>query len=224
MIDEIDQLMVEWVASVVPDAEVVFDAPRASSAAPTVHLYLIALQNAVPTRRDHPRAYEIALRYLVAVSAPQPQVAHRLLGQLLVAGLDRADLQVEMPALSPEFWVAFGVAPQPAFLLQRPLTVERPMRAPRVRYPAEVQVVPVGELSGLVLTPDDVPVVRARVELPDLHASTFTDGDGRFRFGAVPAHAQARRVRVVAKGTELVVSRRSADEQPFVIRFQPMEA
>jgi hypothetical protein len=57
----------------------------------------------------------------------------------------------------------------------------------------------------------------------DSTAVTYTDAQGRFQFGAVPAHALSRPLRVIAKGLEVVVPERARTDEPLVIRFDPKE-
>ena len=223
MFDDVDRSLGEWVATVAEGADVSFDAPGADVERATVRLDLLNLHNGVPTRRDQQANLEISLHYLVSVEAPDAQVAHRLLGKLVLAAQERSDFLVELRAVEPSLWAAFGVAPRPAFILQCPFTLERPVRAPRIRKPAEVRVSPVGDVNGVVLSRDDVPIVRARIELPDIGAVSYTDANGRFHFGAVPMQTTARPLRIVARGTELRISERVRPDQPLVIRFEPQE-
>jgi hypothetical protein len=67
--------------------------------------------------------------------------AHRTLGDLLVAALEAREFEPELTPIAPETWTAFGVPPQPAFLLRALVQVERPMPiAPLVRQPLVVEV------------------------------------------------------------------------------------
>ena len=77
-------------------------------------------------------------------------------------------------------------------------------------------------LEGVVLGPQELPVVGARVELPALRLSTRTDSKGGFRFSAVPAQPASKLLRVTAKGRELSVQTEAdAGRQPMVIHFDP---
>jgi hypothetical protein len=87
----------------------------------------------------------------------------------------------------------------------------------------QVRISAVTSLAGVVLGPKDVPIPRARVELPALNAVTYTDADGRFRFGAVPATPRTKQLRIVAKGSEQLVSPEPSENEPLVIHFNPME-
>jgi hypothetical protein len=223
MFDDVDRALCEWIATVATDADVVLHAPAAEVERPTISLYLVELRSGVPTRREASHL-EVVMRYLVSATASDPALAHRLLGQLLFAAFERPDVLVELATVDAALWRAFGVAPRPAFFLQRPYTFERAQRAPRIRMPAEIQVQPVGDLTGVVLSPTGVPIVRARVELVDTGAVVYTDDDGRFRFAAVPMRATPRPLRIFAKGTELEVSQRARPDESLVIRFQPEEA
>jgi hypothetical protein len=223
MIDEADQELRDWVVSVIPNANVITELPQAAGERPAIHLFLLEVQNGVPNQREHARSFEFLLRYLVTVSAADSEAAHRLFGQLLLAAMERSDCQVELRAFTPEFWIAIGASPRPAFFLVRPLVIARAQQVTRVRQPVELRFSPSATLSGVVLTRFDTPVARARVEMVDSTAVTYTDARGRFQFGAMPAHALAKPLRVIAKGLEVVVPQRARTDEPLVIRFDPKE-
>lgn len=223
MIDQIDRKLSEWVGSVVADTDVLLSLPREGVKRRAAAFHLMEILSAVPSRRDQPRPLEVSLRYLVTAWAETPEQAHHLLGELLFAAMETGDFQVELKPLAPDMWAAFGVAPQPAFLLQVPLVKERPHVVKRVLERPQVRISAVTSLAGVVLGPKDVPIPRARVELPALNAVTYTDADGRFRFGAVPATPRTKQLRIVAKGSEQLVSPEPSENEPLVIHFNPME-
>jgi hypothetical protein len=224
LIDDIDRALASWVSTIVGAADVVLGRPSDDAGVrPTVGLYLLELDHTLPTHRSERRPLEIALRYLVTTSAPDVEQAHRLLGSLVFAALERTDLQVDLRPLAPEIWAAFGVTPRPAFTLRHPLVVERPSRVGRVRTPAEITLGSATGLNGVVLTKADVPVPYARVELPGLDASTYTDVDGRFDLGAVPSDARTKPFRVVAKGADELAPAETGADGRLVIRFDPKE-
>jgi hypothetical protein len=223
MIDEIDRSLGEWVGSVVTDTDVLLSLPREGVKRPAVSFQLMEIVNAVPSRREQPRPLEVSLRYLVTTWAETPEAAHHLLGEVLFAAMETGDFQVELKPLGADMWAAFGVAPQPAFLLQVPLVKQRPQPVKRVLERPEVRVAGVTGLTGIVLGPKDIPIPRARVELPSSNAVTYTDADGRFRFGAVPAAPRTKQLRIVAKGSEQLVSEEPSENEFLVIHFHPKE-
>jgi hypothetical protein len=219
-----DQRLATWVSSVAGDAEVVFDRPRDDDVAkPTVSVYLLALDNSLPTQRSQRRPLEIALHYLLTTAAPDFAEAHRLLASLVFAALERPDLQVDLRPLAPEIWAAFRTAPRPALLLRQPLVLERPSRVPRVRTPAEINLDLAQPLSGVVLTPSGAPVPYARVEVPALNLSAYADAEGRLDLGLVPKDAREAPLRVVAKGADETVIPERRSDGALVIRFDPKE-
>jgi len=223
MIDEIDRILGEWVGSVISDTDVLLSLPREAVKRRAVSFHLLEIANAVPSRRDQPRPLEVSLRYLVTTWAQTPDEAHHLLGELLFAALEKVDFQVELKPFAADMWAAFGVAPQPAFLLQVPLMRERPQVVKRVLERPEVRISGITSLAGVVLGPKDVPIARARVELAGSNALAYTDADGRFRFGAVPAAPRTKQLRIVAGGSEQLVSEEPSENQFLVIHFNPKE-
>jgi Carboxypeptidase regulatory-like domain len=225
MIDALDRQLREWIGSVVKDAEVDLGAPPASAKDTAVSCYLLDVQNAVPVRGGVQRSFELAARYLVTVAGDDAEAAHRVLGELIFAALARPDWQVELRSHEPEFWAAFGVAPRPALILRCPLVVERPQRVQRVRHPAEFRIAPVVLLNGVVVTADDVPIPRARVEIAGTQAVTFTDDDGHFQLSALPPRDKrdATALTVTAKGIQVLVANATRAAKPLVIRIDPKE-
>jgi hypothetical protein len=225
MIDSIDKQLREWVRSIAKGVHVDLAAPQSTAKETAVSCYLLDVQNAVPGYRGHPRSFELSLRYLITVAGPNAEEAHRVFGNLIVAAMARADWQVEIRPLEPAFWAAFGVAPRPALFLRCPLGVSRPHRVQRVRHLAEVRLAPVAVLSGVVVTPDDVPIARARVEIAGTEAVTFTDQDGHFQLSALPPRDEddSTPLRVTAKGVEVLVADATRASKPLVIRLEPKE-
>ncbi len=224
MIDDVDRALSSWVGSIVEGADVLFAAPLSSAAErATVSLYLLDIDQAAPAQRSVRRPLEVTLRYLVTVFAPDVAQEHRLLGRLVFAALERADLSVELRAIAPEVWAAFGTIPRPAFALRYPLVVERSSQVSRVRSAPEVRLAATSPVRGVVLTSGDVPVPRARIELPHINRAVYTDNDGRFDLGAAPGAVLDRPLRIVAKGVEQLVSVTAEDGGRVVIRFDPKE-
>jgi hypothetical protein len=169
---------------------------------------------------------QFTLRYLVTASHEDPLTAHRLLGLLLVAASDHKELEVELEPLPAEAWHAFGVPPQPAFLLHAPLKKDRP-ESPAKQVLKSVEIIkrPMASLTGLLLGPKDIPIANARIELVGCDAKATTDSKGRFRFDAISAVPQARRLRIYTKGRTLMAGTPPQSEVsgPMLIRLNTLE-
>jgi hypothetical protein len=211
VLDRADDELQRWAAGVLPDATVTLGPPLDSAGDPTVRLHLLDLVDIPAARGAGPAGLQVAARYLVTTAAEDPQTAHRLLGALLFAAMERPELEVSFAGIPPELWAACGTAPRAAFLLSTPVRVERPeRRVPWVRKPLAVQGSPLRPLAGVVLGPGDVPIIDAFIRIPALRATTRSDARGRFRFPAVPSGLP----------TELLV-RAKASEFPFTIASPP---
>jgi hypothetical protein len=226
MIEKVDRRLQIWAATVVGKVPISLAPPgRDGREDSAVGLYLLELAESPSPRTSGPQPLQLLLRYLVTASSPDPEEAHRLLGELLFAALETAELEVDMTPLPTAVWQAFGVAPRPAFILRVPLVKERKARpVRRVLEPLRVEISPVAQLAGVVLGPGDLPLAGARVEVPALNVSTRTDYRGRFHFAAVPQDA-TEVLRVEARGQELSVAmEHPADpESPLIVRFPLME-
>jgi hypothetical protein len=227
MIDQADQRLADWAQGVLGEVPVSFDppgAPSSQSSSPGLHLYLFEIAEAKTPQTTAAAAppLRFLLRYLVTCSATgaaaDPREAHRQLGELLFAALADPEIDVSLDAVPLAVWQALGAAPQPSFVLQVPL--ERP-RESRPEVPVREVVVatgPVGEITGLVLGPEEIPLVRARVELPALSRATVTDSRGRFQLTGVPLGAAAGQLRVSARG-RLWTLPAPAGPAPLIIRL-----
>jgi hypothetical protein len=222
VIEQIDRQLAEWLAAVLDGPEVELSPPAEGGEGSAVSLYLMDLRNAPPTRGGSRPPLQVVLRYLVTARAQDVEEAHRLLGTLVFAAMEAPEMELELDPLPVELWRAFGIRPQPAFVLRVPLRRERPVPAvPRVRQPLVLRTEPITSLGGTVVGPGDLPIAGARVELPAFARSTRTDRRGRFAFAGVPASG-TRTVRVSAKGREISVAA-VTDDGPLLIRLQPME-
>jgi hypothetical protein len=192
-----------------------------------VSLYLLELSPspASPASNSGARRLplQVVLNYLVTTWAKEPQEAHRLLSLLAFAAMEVVDFEVKLEAIPVAAWAAFAVKPRPSFILRVPLRLERQETPGKlVRKPIQVSFTPLVSLSGVVLTPDDVPVAGAYVTLPSMKLSEHTDRNGRFNFPAVPVEPRTKLLSIRAKGQEQSVSitQSDADNGPVVIRFQ----
>lgn len=222
MLDQTDSRLQSWIENLLPGTPVSLAAPGAAPTFQGISLYLIALDSAPPPRAPGRPPLQFTAVYLVSVWGHEPAAAHRLLGELVFAALDNPEMDVDLKPLPYETWLAFGVPPQPAFVLRA--LVRQPRPEPEVHYvrqPLVLRTTGMTELHGVVLGPGDVPLVGARVELPSIEVFVRTDAQGRFRFSGVPAEPRAKHLRVKAKGRELhiTVEEPTTEGKPVVIRF-----
>jgi len=223
MIDQIDEQLRAWIRETLDVPPPSLSPPDDAQKDRGVNLYLLELVDKPPTRGTRRTPLQIALRYLVTTWADEPEEAHRLLGELVFAAMEKPDLEVELEPIPATTWAALGVKPRPSFVLRVPLQLERPEAAVKlVREPLVVQDAPSTSLRGIVLGPGDAPLARALVELPVLRVSTHTDARGQFEFSNVPGKPFTRRLYVRAKGRELDVTLEQTVE-PIVIRFDSFE-
>ncbi len=226
MIDQTDKRLVDWAASVAEGATISLSPPDNSHTGRGIRLYLFDFIPQPPSGNARRLPLQLALRYLVTTWAGTPEEAHRLLGNLVFAAMESPEVQVELEPFPVEAWAAFQVIPRPAFVIRVPLRLERPEPPTKlVRKPLVVKTVPASSLYGVVLTPDDVPLAGATVELTALQRVEHTDANGYFRFAAVPADPRPSQLRIKAKGTELdvTITQPGSESEPLVIRFDVKE-
>jgi hypothetical protein len=226
--DQIDQVTLsvkEWAGNVALDASISFGPPASQSTGQGVSIYLLDIASRPPMRGIARAPLQIQLRYLVSTWAGDPLEAQRLLGDLVFAAMQNADYEVALEPLPPATWHAFGVRPQPSFLLCLPLCRQRPEPETRlVLKPLVIQAAPVVSLDGLVLgvlDSEEAPLAGARVELPALQLYGSTDAEGRFSFPTVPGGDIPKELVVKARGRVLAVTldRPTSSRDPLVIRL-----
>lgn len=199
--------------------------PPSADLSDAVGLYLLDVAPKPPARGERRPPLQLEARYLVTTWADRPEDAHAALGDLFFAALADPELEVDPLPVPLATWPAFGVAPRPSFVIKA--VVRRELEEPPVKLVREAVFTasPMSVLHGLVLTQDDVPVPRARVDLPALDATAVTDSKGRFAFPRVPSEPPARLLHVSARGrkatyeTDAVAS----PEDPLVLRFEIRE-
>jgi hypothetical protein len=109
------------------------------------------------------------------------------LDRVLVAAVENGEPVVTLDQPSDQAWLALGVPPRPALLIDMPARINRPTPSvPLVRGPLQVRGGPPLAVSGRVLGPGDVALTGMRVEVVSTGAWTYTDAAGRFAFAAVP--------------------------------------
>jgi len=227
MIERIGQEIRDWIGSVITGAEVVLGLPSDDAQSAQIGLYLMDLSQSNCARVGKLSPFKINLRYLVTARSPRAEEAHRLLGELIFAALQKAEkgapeFEVVVEPLPVEAWAVLGSAPQPSFFLRAPLRLERPEPAvPIVKEPVVLQPSPMRSLSGAVYESGGMPIMGARVELLTLGIATRTDEWGRFRFAGVPSNGQLRLL-AQAKGQTKEIDYSVGDE-PLEIRLHLLE-
>ena len=225
MFEQTDERLADWIANVVGPVDVSLAPPEDSQDGTGVSLYLFELIDKPPPRGIRRSPLQLALRYLITTWAEEPKEAHRMLGELVFAALDDAEMDVDLSPLPAETWQAFGIPPRPGFCLRVPVQRERPEPPTKlVREPMVLHVSPTTHLAGVLVTPDGVPLAGATIEYVSLQRTTRTDADGRFAFANILAASDPIQLRVKVKGREFIraVEQPVSDQQPLVIEFDPL--
>ena len=227
MIERIGQEIRDWISSTTTGAEVAFGLPDDNAQNAQIGLYLMDLSQSRCAHVGRLSPFKINLRYLVTARSPRPEEAHRLLGELIFAALQKPEkeapeFEVVVEPLPVEAWAVLGSTPQPSFFLRAPLRLERPEPAiPMVKEPVVLQPSPMRALSGVVYGPGDTPIMGARVELLSLGIATRTDQNGRFRFAGAPSNGQLKLL-AQAKGQTKEIDYSTGDG-PLEIRLHLLE-
>jgi hypothetical protein len=223
---ELDERLKDWVGSIVQQADFSLGTPVMKKDGRGVGAYLLDILQTPPASTSKRPPLQLALRYLITSWSETPEEAHQMLVDLMFAAMDNLDFQVESQPIPLEVWTAFGVAPQPSFILRVPMRMERPEPSTKlVREPMKIQSSPIMAFHGLLLGPREIPLSHCRIEFPALNLSTSTDYQGRFHFPGIPA-AGRKQFLVKAKGFELPVhveDNHPDREAPLVIHFSPLE-
>lgn len=225
MIDQVDEALRKWAATVLDSDVVTFEPPNNSLDELSIHLYLIELVDCPPSRGGiGSPPLQFSLRYLVTTSLGQPARAHGLLGQVAFAAMETPNYEVEFHALDPSFWLAMGTVPRPSFFLNVPVRKERTEPTTRVvLHPPVVNVSSITTLRGVVMGPGDVPWVGALVEMPAVGRSVYADLKGHFKFDAIPAEPRAKALRISGKGQvfEVEVEQPAQPNDEVEVRLDP---
>jgi hypothetical protein len=223
MFDQVDNQLEEWIKSVHDRIEVTFVPPDTAPSKTCVCLYLLDAAPILSGRGNNHSQLQITLRYLVVPFSQEPQESHRILGELLVAALENKEFEIEKEPFPLAAWTAFGIPPRPSFILRVPFKLKRTAKsAPIVRQPLVLQPSPLQTLRGEILGSEDLPIMNARVEIPELNRSTLTDYQGHFQFFAVPSEPGVKKLLVRAKGRAFSVDTdqtKKADEK-LIIKLQ----
>ena len=226
MSEEVDKRLSNWIAGQMPDLRVCLGPPQAKSAGRGIGLYLLELMQSPMPSALRRTPLQLMLRYLVTTWSDNPEDAHDMLVQLAFAAMESTTFQLEMESVPLSIWSAFGIPPQPSFVLRIPVQRERPEPdTALVREPLRVQTSPMVSFHGVLLGPGDLPLANCVVEVPSLNLSTTTDHKGRFSFVGLPAQG-AKKLLVKAKGHVLPVNsdvNYPDSTAPLVIHFSPLE-
>lgn len=227
MIDQVDQRLKDWIHATLSETDVSLAQPSDEMTGRCIGMYLMEVVR-TPTARGNARRppLQISLRYLVTSWAEDPEEAHRMLGELIFAAMEKSEFEVESDPSPVALWTAFNTAPRPSFVLRVPLRLERPQeKIPLVRKPPIIKNSPMVPLEGQILGPEGIPLKGARVEVPGLQISTSTDSRGRFAFSAVPVNPPLKRLIITFKGSEHVFSPEQpiTEMAPLLIHLKELE-
>ena len=141
--------------------------------------------------------FRFSVRYLLTASGPQ---ALRLLDKVLTAAANAGEPQFSLDAGDPALWLALGVMPRPAVLIEAPVQIRPPHKhIPPVTQPLQIKILPRVTLTGRVVGPGDIPLAAMRIEVLGTPLTTDTDAQGRFTVAGVPEAAEVR-LRLVGRG------------------------
>jgi hypothetical protein len=223
MFDQVDNQLEKWIKSVHDKIEVTFAPPNTVLSKVCVCSYLLDAAPNSSRRGNNHSPLQITLRYLVVPFAQEPQESHRILGELLVAALENKEFEIEKEPFPLAAWSVFGISPRPSFILRVQFKIDRSAKfAPIVRHPLVLQPSPLETMHGEILGAGNLPIMNARVEIPELNLSTLTDYQGRFHFFGVPSEPRVKRLFVRAKGRAFSVNTdktKNADEK-LIIHLQ----
>ena len=226
MAEDFDERLTAWITGQIPGIPVSLATPQAKPSGRGIGMYLLELLHSPLPSTMRRAPLQLILRYLVTSWSEDPEEAHKMLVQLAFAAMENTTFQLEMETVPVGVWTAFGIPPQPSFVLRVPVQKERPEPdTALVLEPMRVQASPMVSFHGVLLGKGDIPLADCVVEVPSLNLSTSTDRKGRFTFRGLPAEGTKNLV-VKAKGRVLPVScddNYTNSSAPLVIHFSPLE-
>ena len=221
-----EAMLQDWVRSVDPTAQFTLDPPVAERSGHGVSVYLLEVAPRPPARGAIRPPLQLWLRYLVTTWADDPADGHRLLLDLAFAAMEQPDIEVLAEPLSAATWTALGTTAQPSFVLRASLRRDRPEAPTKpVLLPLRLDAAPRISVRGVVLDPREVALVGATVDVVGLDHTTTTDRRGQFRLDGLPGAPVKTRLRVRAKGVEVIVPvpAKSDLASSMVIHLDPLE-
>lgn len=184
------------------------------------------LARGTPRRRPPTRPLAL-LRYLIAIDSPARGIEReQALLHLMVRAQRTAGMTVLCESPSTSLWLAWGVAPRPAFLLD--VCVSQTMEVPAAPPVREVRLdlCQMRSVHGRVVAADATPVAGAEIQLLATGQMIRSDRQGAFHFqvGEPEPGGSFGRLRVRARGVEAVVDIPGAftSEHPWLVRIDPL--
>ena len=185
--DDVTREIVAWVQECLPELPVRILVSDDVERRPGITVQLANIAP-LPGPRTDRASFVLAIDYLISVQSKDPLAAHRAVGELVFAALQRPDLEICQASAIAAVGERQDNHALPGVLIRAKLARDRVFdQAPLVRRPPVVEAEGVVPLEGIVLGPNDIPVPDATVEITALGASVLTDGRGRFRFAAAPS-------------------------------------
>jgi hypothetical protein len=215
--DEATRTLSEWIGSVTPDTPVNVRSSSDWSPHKGIALRLLSIRPLAAPRGRQP-TQNLQLCYLVSVTLDDVLAEHRTLGELVFALADRTDYQLLSQDAATALRSEMSFPPCAGVMLAVNLQRQKQIaRMPPVRRPVVVRTAPVAAVEGIVVGPEDVPLMDARVEAPALNLSSQTDFRGRFRLPAAPP------TKLIASKNNIRVAIDWQGDQPLTIRI-PLES
>src|SRR4030081_1248262 len=135
---EFDGRLKDWIGSVIQGAALSLEPPDAKKTGRGVGLYLLELIQAPPPSTTKRPPLQLALRYLITAWSDTPEDAHQMLVAMMLAAMESSEFQVELEPVPMTTWTAFGMPPQPSFVLRVPLRQER--QQPQTKLVRELKI------------------------------------------------------------------------------------
>jgi hypothetical protein len=213
-VDGVTSRLVSWIAAASGVSDVRVRPIAAQDVAGPVELRLHRLVPG-PRPSDTRAPFTLRLHYLVSVSLPDVLQAQRILGEIAFAAMADGDFATEALPDDLPFQASLGLA---ATLTRTPVHAA----VPRVRDKVVTRLEAMRTLRGVLLGPNDRPLVRAAITLANSNRSTVTDADGAFRIDIPRTATTGLRLSVAARGETHVVDA-VPDGSHLTIRV-PLEA
>lgn len=230
----IEQQLTQWISATLSGIESdigkkirVSCEPIENDNLPCVHCLLKNILPAPPSHHVHAVPLQIALRYLIYVSAEGQSLGNKIIEELVFAAMEDESLELELQPVLDGFWQALKVSPRPSFMiLAKHQRAAKKSVAGVVTKPLVMHVSPTAYFRGRViakLKSATIPLVGASVSLGRSGIVVITDKDGNFNLGAVPASPKQKTLTVHYKNSSqrVVVS---LSNSPVEIVFQTEES